>query len=111
MLVIKFAIRKAKITWVVNDNWVMFISFLLTMITGVVFRKIKNSNKKIKMFNPKGGASIDDCIDPNSIYEIVDPALEIVVKKMLNLPPSARPVVISTPVLILAYMVSRQPVK
>jgi len=111
MLVIKFGIRGAKITWFVHENWVMFISFLLTTITGIVFRRIKNSNKKIKMSNPKGGAFIDDCIEPDSIYELVDPALEIIVKQMLKLPPSAGPIIISTPLLILSYIVSRHPVK
>lgn len=81
------------------------------MITGVVFRRIKDSNKKIKMSNPKGGAFIDDCIDLDSIYELVDPVLEIVVKQMLNLPPSAGLVVISTPVLIIASIVSQQTLK
>jgi hypothetical protein len=68
MVVIKFPIRGAKITWLVNDNWIMFISFLLTMVTGIAYRRIKNSNKKIKMPNPKGGTFIDDCIEPDSIY-------------------------------------------
>jgi hypothetical protein len=63
MLVIKFAIRGAKITWLVNDNWIMFISFLLTMVIGIAYRRIKNSNKKIKMPNPKGGTFIDDYIE------------------------------------------------
>ena len=84
MLVIKFAIRGSKITWFVNDNWIMFISFLLTMVTGLGFRKIKNSNKKIKITNLKVGDFIDKCINPDSIYELVDPTLEIVVRQMLK---------------------------
>jgi hypothetical protein len=111
MLVVKFAIRGAKITWLINDNWIMFISFLLTMVTGIAYRRLKNSNKKIKMPNPKGGKFIDDCIEPDSIYELVDRPLEIVLKQMLNLPPEAGPVVISVPLLILSYIVSGQPIK
>ena len=111
LLVIKFVIRGAKITWIVNDNWIIFISFLLTMLTGIAYRRIKNSNKKIKMPNPKGGTFIDDCIEPDSIYELVDRPLEIVLKQMLDLPPEAGPMVISVPLLILSYIVSRQPVK
>jgi len=112
MLLIKFALRGAKITWVVNDNWIMLISFLLTMVTGIAYRRrIKNLNKKIKMPNSRGGTYIDDCLDPDSVYELVDSSLEIVLKQMLNLPPEAGPVVISVPLLILSYIVSRQPVK
>ena len=51
------------------------------------------------------------CIDHDSIYEVVDPALEIVIKRMLKLPPEAGPVVISVPLFILSYIVSRQPIK
>jgi hypothetical protein len=42
---------------------------------------------------------------------LVDGPLEIVLKQMLNLPPEAGPVVISVPLLILSYIVSRQPLK
>jgi hypothetical protein len=112
MLIIKFAIREAKIMWIVNDNWVMILYFLLTMGTGIVYRKMKSSNKKIKIPNTKKGASfIDDCIDPDSIYELVDRPLEIVLKQMLNLPPETGPVVILVLVLILAYIISREPIK
>jgi hypothetical protein len=114
MVIVKFAIRGTKITWLINENWFMLISFLLTMATGIAYRRIrmKNSNKKIEMPNPRGGASfIDECIEPDAIYELVDRPSEIVLKRMLNIPPEVGPVVISVPLLTLAYMVSRQPFK
>nr|ULD16173.1 hypothetical protein [Cylindrotheca closterium]ULD16250.1 hypothetical protein [Cylindrotheca closterium] len=111
MILIKFIRKGAHYTWLINDNWVMVISFLLTMGIGVVFRRIKNSNKEIKMSNSRGGNFIDECIEPDSVYEVLDPALEIVIKQMLNLPPAFGPVVISVPVLILSYVVSQQPIK
>lgn len=111
MLIIKFAIRKTKITWFINNNWIMLFCFLVTMTLGISFRRIKNSNKKIKILNPTGGNFIDECIEPDSVYEVVDPALEIVIKQMLDLPSPAGPVIISVPVLILSYIVSQQPIK
>jgi hypothetical protein len=115
MLIIKFTIGGSKITWFVNDNWVMVISFLVTLVTSIVakriYKRITNSKKKIKMTNPKGGAFLDDCIEPDSIYKLVDRPLEISLKQMLNLPPEAGPIVVSVPVLILAYIVSTQPIK
>jgi hypothetical protein len=56
-LIIKFVFRGAKITWILNDNWVVLISFLLTVLTGKTYRliKFKMSNKKIKIPNPRGG--------------------------------------------------------
>jgi hypothetical protein len=50
------------------------------MTTGVIYRRMKNSNKKIKMPNPKGGTFIDDCVEPDFIYDLVDPHFQIVVK-------------------------------
>jgi hypothetical protein len=111
MFVVKLIVGGVRITWIINDNWIMLISFLLTIITGITYRKIKNLNKKIKISNPKGGAFIDESIEPDSIYELVDRPLEIVFKQMLNLPPEADPVIISVPVLISAYLISRQPIK
>ncbi len=116
MIVIKFVRKGVRYTWLVNDNWVMLLSFLLTMSLGITFRRIKNrmiknSNKEIKMSNLRGGKFIDECIEPDSVYEVLDPGLEIVIKQMLDVPPAFGPVVISVPVLILSYIVSRQPVK
>lgn len=59
----------------------------------------------------RGGDFIDNCIEPDSVYEVVSPALEIVIKQMLNLHPAAVPVIISVPVLILSYIVSQQRIK
>ena len=111
MILIKFVRKGVHYTWIVNDNWVMLLSFLLTMGIGIIFRRIKNSNKEIKMSNLRGGKFIDNCIEPDSVYEVLDPALEIVIKQMLDVPPAFGPVVISVPVLILSYIVSRQPIK
>lgn len=62
------------------------------------------------MVNPKGGASfIDECIDPNSVNELVDDGLGIVIRKMLDLTSSEGPLIITTPVLILAYIVYKKP--
>lgn len=111
MILVKFARKDLNYEWLINDNWVMVVSFLFTMGIGIVFRRIKNSNKKIKLSNLRGGNFIDECIEPGSVYEVVDPALEIVIKQMLNVHPAFGPVVISVPVLIIAHVVSQQPIK
>jgi hypothetical protein len=113
MIIIKFVVRGSKITWFINENWIMVISFLLTMVASAVWRKrrIAKSAKKIKIAHPKGGGFIDECIEPDSIYELVDRPLEIVLKQMLDLHPEEGPIVISVPVLILSYIVSRQLIK
>lgn len=102
-IVIRFTIRKAIVTWYVNENWVILISFLITILTGVAFkiikRRLKIFYKKIKICNPRVvkfiyGKFVDECIEPNSIYEVVDPALELVIKQMLNISPTAGPMII-----------------
>ena len=112
-IIVKFVFRGANVTWFVNDNWIAPISFLLTLLIAKVFKFIKSkmSSEKVKMPNPKGGAFIDECIEPDSIYELVDRPLEIVLKQMLNLPQAAGPIVISVPLFILAHIVSRQPIR
>ena len=115
MLIIKFAVWGCKYTWYIHENWAMFISFLLTMIVGISFRKIRNiiknscsEEKKIKMIN---GAFFDECIHPDSVYEVVDPRLEIVIKRMLKIPSTGDTVIISGEVwevLIMAYFGRRQ---
>lgn len=85
----------------------MVISFLLSTVTALAYRTIIKRSKKMKMSNPKGGAFIDNGIKPDSIYELVDPSLQVVVKQMLYLPPEAGPIVISAPVLVLSYISSR----
>jgi hypothetical protein len=37
MVIVKFGIRGAKVTWFINDNWIMFISFLLTMLVSIKY--------------------------------------------------------------------------
>ena len=63
------------------------------------------------MANLRGGKFIDNCIEPDSAYEVLEPALEIAIKQMLGVPPAVGPVVILVPVLILTYIISRQPMK
>ena len=112
MVIIKFALRGSKYTWFMDDNWVMILAFVVTLVAGVIFRKIKKLNSNdttTKMTNPRGGTFIDDCIELDSVYEVVNAHLEIVTKRMLKLSLSDGPIIISTPLLILAYIVSRQP--
>ena len=97
MLIVKFAIRGSKITSFIHDNWTMVLSFLLTMVLGIIYRnkKIKNWNKNIQIPDPKVWAFIYDCIEPDSIYELVNRPTKIVLKQMLNLRPEAGPIIIS----------------
>jgi hypothetical protein len=80
------------------------------MTVSIIVRRIKNFKKKNKLSNPTGG-DIERCIEPDSVYEVVHPVLELVIKQMLGLPPQAGPIIISVPVLILAYLVSQHPIK
>jgi len=60
MLIIKFATRSGKITWFVDDNWIVLLSFLLTMFTGIAWRRNRIQNINKKLLNPTGGADFID---------------------------------------------------
>lgn len=70
----------------------------------------KLAEKKIKRRLPPA-VGIDKCLDPKEVYKIIDAGVEIVVRRMLDLPRGFGPVVINGPVLIIAYWVSIQAVK
>ena len=112
MIIIRFGFRGCQYTWYVHENWAMFISFLLSTILGLTVKKFINSyseKKKIKMANPKGG--IDQCMDPDSVYEVLDPVLEVVIRRMLKVPMVGVTEIISPEVLIMSYAVATQAIK
>lgn len=84
---------------------------LLTMCLSAAFKTIKNLNKEIKMSNLKASRFRDDYIELDSVHEVLNLSLEIVIKQMLNLSLFVSPVIISVPVLTLYYLISRQPIK
>jgi len=57
----------------------MLLSFFLTR--SIVLEGLKI---QLKILNPTGG-SFDKCIEPDFVYEVLYPALEIVIKQMLDL--------------------------
>ena len=111
LLVIKFVVRGSQVIWFIDNNWVAFLAFLLTMSMGVIFRRVKSWNQRVRMPNLTGGDSIADCIEFDGIYEVIDPGLEIIIKQMLNIGSKTGPVIISVPVLIISYLVAQQPIK
>ena len=112
MLIIKFNWGDSKITWFMNDNWVILISYLLTtlMIQIVKITVHICKPRKIKMANPKGGEFIDECIEPDSIYELVDPNLQVAVRQALDLTGKKGPLIITAPVLMFAYIIAKNPI-
>jgi hypothetical protein len=114
MFIVQFILKKKQYTWFLDDGYAVLAGFFITSLILVIIvpliKKILSLNsKKKKIINPSGGDYIDICVDPDSIYEIIDSSLEIVVKRMLNLPISGGPVIISVNVLIIAYVVLNKP--
>lgn len=69
--------------------------------------------RKIKILNLRVGQRrfLDECIKQEFVYELLDPGLEICIKKMFHLPMTFNSVVVFVPVLILSYFVYRQPTR
>jgi hypothetical protein len=108
MVIVRFRLKECVVTWFINDYWFMLVSFLIPVFLGVFLRRIRKSNETKKVLKPKGGAFIDDCVDPNFSYELMDNQLVIIIKRMLNLKPSAGPVIITPSVLFMGYYGSRE---
>jgi hypothetical protein len=109
MLIIKFLYKNSQITWFLDDNLVAMVVFLLTMSTGLICRRIKNSKKKIVISNPKGGGFIDECIEPDGVYEVIDRPLKIVLRQMLSLRGKSGLLLISADLFFAAYIASLSP--
>ena len=112
MIVFRFMWRGAKVTWFLSDNWAILFGFGITVSLGLTYRFLKNRfyiPQKKQLPNPQGGNFIDQCIDPESVYEVVDSSVEVMIRKMLSIPNEVGPLVISTEVLILAYILAKKP--
>lgn len=117
MLIIKFVFRGCQYTWFVHPNYALYLSFLLTVIAGVTFRTFKSKKKNTPLFSegekktfrsPLGGAlSIIDCIDPDDVYEVVDPSVELIVRRMIKALSKPKTEIVTPPVFIMAYSISR----
>lgn len=86
----------------------MTVTFLLTLTYVWLLEKLK-----IQMLDLRGGRRrfIEECIKPDFVYELLDPGLEIFIKKMFYLPMTFNSVVIVVPVLILSCFIYRQPIR
>lgn len=115
MITFTFMFRGSQVTWFISANLVMLFNFLFSYSVFSVVkrvrksRQIKDFNKKLRLSNPTGGDFIDRCIDGDGVYELVDPYLEVAIRKILDLGPKAGTIILSLRVFILTYIISQRP--
>jgi hypothetical protein len=65
MLIIKFTLKGSSYTWLIDPNWIVLVTFLLSASISIIIRRMINSRKRdIKISNSRGGIFIDQCMDP-----------------------------------------------
>ena len=118
MVLIKFVRKGVQYTWLINENWVPIIVFLIILLGGITVKLLRWKNKKIttKILPPRGGTDISDCFDPGKSYEVVDDATKLVIKQNFDEPAMAaihgrEPVIINTVVFLYSYIMANQPIR
>ena len=111
MIIIRFIRNNARYTYYISDNLALLVTFLVSAGVALIFRgrKIRKSLQE-DMKKIKGGEIeiipyIDQCLEPDRVYEVVSPGLEIMLKRMLRITSEIGPIVVSPSVLIIAYVV------
>lgn len=74
------------ITWFVNDKALKYISFFagFSMGIGYVLYLYNERKKKTALKVKPGGIDLDDCIEPDRAYEVVNPELQRSIRIMLD---------------------------
>ena len=57
---VRLTLRKIKIIWFLDNSYMVFVTFILSILVNTALRRIKDGNKKLKMPNSKGRALIQD---------------------------------------------------
>lgn len=113
MVIVKF-VRNHKIyTWVISDNFVSFCIFFLVLLGGTIiriFRSKKNNQQLLSETNnqqflsdTRGGTDIISCLEPNQVYELLDPALKLILRKNFKQGRSVGPVLINVGVFLYSW--------
>lgn len=57
MITIEFIVKRTKITWFIDNYWILLVVFLLSSVCSIRLRKIWTSNKQVDVINPQGGGA------------------------------------------------------
>ena len=111
MIIIRFYFRKSVVTWFINEDFVLYFSFILGLLIGFIYtkylKKKRSTKRSTKIRVPKGGSLLDpsDCINVDEAYEVKDVVLEILIKKSFDVPIDNGPFIITRATFIALYYV------
>lgn len=108
MIIVRFYFRKSLVTWVINENFVLYSSFVLGLLIGSIYKyKYLKKKRSIKIRVPKGGSLLDpsNCINIDEAYEVKDVVLEVLIKKSFDLHIDNGPFIITRASFIALYYI------
>jgi hypothetical protein len=104
--------------WTFNENYYYGFWFLVGFSIPVIYtilkiyfikkQQKKDQEKNLEIPNPRGGTSVEKCIDPDLAYEITDATLKTFILRILKENQQTNlPLIISSEVFIFAAIVSK----
>lgn len=113
---IRFILKDKIITWYFSPYLIMVFTFLLgfglTIIVKklkqFVEKKLKNHQKQTKDPLKIEGGGFEKCIEPDKIYEVIDPGMKLAIRDMFNHINDSDTLFITPHALILAKYVAYQ---
>lgn len=83
-----------KYTWFINDNYVFVVSIVITVSIGCLVKfliklnryRVEGKTRKRKLLNVhnRGGNLLEDCIEPNKVYEVVDDDVKRIIRDIIK---------------------------
>ena len=116
---INFRIGSTIVTWWIDGRWIsyftFFSSFILSLALTSRFLAKRKRNKTDKVLDVKKGGvnflDVGDCIERDTVYEVVDPELALAIRRMLGEKDlTQNPIIVSTAVGILGDIISKEAV-
>jgi hypothetical protein len=102
----------------INDNWLIVISFILSTFLLFLIKLMWKKTKNI--INSRGGSFLEECINPDKTYEVIDEDLKRIIRSLVTNPSlksllketfgSKRPLVVTPFLFFVATVTTSNPV-
>jgi hypothetical protein len=68
----------------INDNWLIVISFILSTFILFLIKLMWKKTRNIS--NPRGGSFLEECLNPDKTYEVIDEDLKRIIRSLVTNP-------------------------
>ena len=78
------------VTWFIHSYWLVLAAFILGVSVSAIIKvciqqKLKNSRDITQNPDELRGGYIEDYIEPDKVYEVINPQLKIIIMKMYTI--------------------------